>query len=529
VPDLPIVKSRLPINLNPNLVKELADVYSDDYNDRYSVEWGQWGFLIDNSIPFAINVAEGFNGKELEDRERIVELLRIAEHIHRTSGKWPVFETEWEEMCPGGLAKLDVTSLAAPPESNALLPEVLRTLEQRLDSILKVEHLPFARAESHYARQLSGLTAFSSSIRSIQRDFDEHPVCVLNTNTKTRRLRFFEVLARFASAGVGHQKLESLILEWASSHVEQLKGHSDSKGAILESTGLRSVTPYANFAKELGVVTTVGRGVTTSNAWRALLLLVPPQDSFHLRDEERLFFLFDLLAYDRDVIWPLLIQLRDGPYKKRHLRSLFPTAFKAHLASVRRHCGTVRARRQVDDAIDRTNRWERPEVYMEHVVDPRLSWFVDLQLCQFEKDEVRLTPSGEQLASMFVEWSEHHIIPVTKEYLRWQYFKQVAPRLREQSIGKEGRPSQNQMATPLREYCDFVHQNTKSLAPNRIVASTLFRYAGVRFFLEHRIAADFRDLVKVFGDEDFSRDFPWQLRWQPAQDDGYLTRREPRN
>jgi hypothetical protein len=525
VPDLPTVKSRLPNNLNPNLFAKEANTYCDDYKKRYSVDWGRWGFVIENNLPFRIFLCAGFNGKEVEDRWEILDLLRIAQQLHDDTGKWPALDDEWEEMCPGGLMKLDVTGLAATSTSSPTLPDVLGVVSGKLDRILSVRNLPFAEAEHYYRDSLRGLTAFSEAIRLIQRDFDEHPVCVLNTNTKTRRLRFVEVLARFVAAGLDSKKLLSSTLAWAHEHAGALQAYEDTKGAILLATGTRSVIPYLDLAKEIGILTTVGRGIALSNSGRALILLDESKSSFLLSIEERAYFLFDLLAYDRDILWPLLVFLREKKVRKREVRREFPSRYKSHLERLRGFCGTGRARRQVDDTILRLEGWRRPDVYMEHVVDPRLSWLIDLQLCRFEADSVSLTEGGDRLAAILEGWSDDANLPLTKEYLRWQYFKQIAPCLTESvSAGRRKKLPRNEVTTLLNGFCENVLKETKSLAPNRIVASTLFRFAGVRAFIDHMVALDFRDLIRFFTDEECAKNVQWQLRWQPAQDDGYLTR-----
>lgn len=518
------MKSRLPNNLNPNLFKDSLDVYCDDYKDRYSLDQEDWGFLIDNRVPFTIYIAVGVNGKELYDRPEVLKLLRIAQWIHAKTGSWPALTDEWEDMCPGGLIKLDVTSFATISSSAPTLPEVLHTILSQLERVLNSPELAFDEAEKFYREKLKGLSSFNDALQTIQREFDERPLCALNTNTKTRRLRFLVVAARFAEIGVDSQRLASSILMWASQHADALQAHADSKGAILASTGIRSVSPYLGLAKEIGLLTNVGRGMTTTNVGRALILAAPPQDKFALCLEERLSFLFDLFIHDRDMICPLIVQLRDGKQRKREIRRAFPETYKRHLNRLRAYCGTSRSRRQLDNALGRLDRWQRPEIYMEHIVEPRLSWLVDLQLCQFVGDEVELTDGGLHLASILADPHKENIIPITKEFLRRRYFKTIAPCLLDaQAQVEEKKPSREELGLLLNECCAFIKRNTKSLAVNRIVASTLFRYAGVVLFAQHRVAVDFRDLFRFFSQDEMSATFPWRFRWQAAQDDGYLT------
>ena len=76
----------------------------------------------------------------------------------------------------------------------------------------------------------------------------------------------------------------------------------------------------------------------------------------------------------------------------------------------------------------------------------------------------------------------------------------------------------------LNESCEYLCRHTRSLASNRIVASTLFRYMGIILFTQHSAAIDFSDLIKFLTSGKTPDSVTWQLRWLPAQKDGYLTR-----
>lgn len=521
------MKSRLPSNLNPNRFKDTVDVYSDDYKDRFSIDSGHWGFLIENKVPFTIYLAVGINGEDLEERTSILELLRIAHSIQRETGRWPELETEWEDMCPGGLLKLDVTPFAAIPSSSPSLPlpQVLRMICGRLERAQNSMDAAFADAERHYQKELKGLEAFNDAIRTMQREFDAHPLCVLNVNTKARRLRYVTVLAHFAKTVTDSTRLTNAVLNWAAEHTEALQVHKDSKGAVLPSTGVRSVLPYLNLAKELSFLKSVGRRLALTNTGRVLTMVSQVFDEFSLGTEERLYFLFDLLNHDRDLLCPLIIQLSDGGVqRKRDIRKAFPDVYKEHLTRLREQCGTVRSRRQVDAALERVAHWRSAETYMEHVVDPRISWLVDLDLCTLEGDQVSLTKRGASFATALAEFGRSNLFVITGDFLRRRYFNSIARTVepRDDSPKRE-RPSEGELIPLLRECCEFVRKNTTSLVPNRIVASTLFRYTGLKLFIEHRIAADFSDLLKLFSNEEKASKIGWRLRWQAAQEDGYLT------
>jgi len=129
------------------------------------------------------------------------------------------------------------------------LPEVLDTISSQLERVINSPELAFDEAEKFYREKLKGLS--SSTMRCKRYNVSSmSALCVLLTQIpKTRRLRFLVVAARFAEIGVDSQRLASSILMWASQHTDELQAHADSKGAILASTGIRSVFSIFRFSK----------------------------------------------------------------------------------------------------------------------------------------------------------------------------------------------------------------------------------------------------------------------------------------
>jgi hypothetical protein len=519
------MKSHLPAHLNPERFSSELDVYSDDYENRYSLEYDGRGLLIENKLPLMVFLAVGIHGEEPEDRRQIIEMLQIAESIHCDFGQWPRLETEWQEMCPGGLIKLDVTSLTDVHSARAPLPQVLKAMSARVRRILESGDSSFVGAERHYREELKGIAAFNEPIRVMQREFDAKPVCALNANTKARRLRYLIVLAYLADAPTNTKVLSNNLLKWAREHSSELSRHEDSRGAILSSTGPRSVRPYLDLLRQLSILMSVGRGITLSNTGRILVLFQSACTDFTLSHRERLYFLFELFLHDRDVVCPLILQLSaSSSQRKRDIRKVFPEVYKQHLTSLRDHCGTATSRRRLDVALQRVTEWRSAEKYMEHVVDPRISWLVDLEFCRLKGDHVSLTERGLAFAQWLTAFKQDNILILTQEVLRQRFFGSIVPIIEpaQEPVDRE-KPAEDKVIELLRGYCRFVSDHTVSLAPNRIVASTLFRYIGISLWVEHRIAADFTGLLGFFSNENRASRIGWRLRWLPAQDDGYLT------
>jgi hypothetical protein len=519
---MPTVSQALPEHLNPRRFKSAFDeFYFDKYNGHYNVTLGRRSFAIKTRLPLRIYLIEGVHGEEFEERHILLPFLQIAEALHSETGKWPDIDVEWEMMCPGGLLLLDVSSLAVPDHP---LPSVLSHIASLLDKLLSRRERDFAGAERHYRQELGGIAAFGEAMSAIQKDFDQQPLRVVNTNTKVRRLRYLTVVGSLAATGTTSARINSQLLSWAAGHVDALSSYSDSKGAVLSATGQRSALPYLEAARNLGILAPVGRGLVLTNSGRALMLLPTNPDGFDLTDAERLFFLFDLLNYDRDILCPLLLLLRAKPaLSKAELRKAFPDAYRSHLAGLRKHCGTARSRRYIDATLTRSNQWHRAEKYMEHIVDPRVSWFVDLTLCTLKDGEVALLPKGKALADRLAELLEEDVFVITQDFLRRWFFRTIARYT--EGLGRtiETKITASAAADVLRRCCEDVRRSTTSLAPNRVVASTLFRLSSIVFFTEHSVAVDFNDLRQFFSRPENATTLGWRLRWSAAQNDGYLT------
>jgi hypothetical protein len=519
------MKSRLPNHLNPQRFKKELGVYSDDYENRYSLSYSGQDFFIENKTPFKIFLAAGINGKDLEDRKQIVEILQIAERIHFDTGKWPTLSTEWGYMCPGACIELDVTPLTLidDPWLRLPLPDVLQGLTARLKSSLRRSDGSFGKAEKQYQSELKGVEAFNETMRAMQRDFDAKPLCTVNANTKARRLRYVVSLAHLAETPINTRLLSSRMLKWAEERRASLDVHEDPKGAILSSTGPRSVVAYIELASQLSILVSVGRKITLTNSGRALVLFQSDKDQFALSASERLHFLFELLSHDRDLICPLILEISEVRDRKSELRKIFPEAYKNYLMRLRDLAGTIRSKRQIDAALERVIKWRKAEIYMEHIVDPRISWLVDLKLCRLESDKVFLTERGTTFAKWLRQYADAEVFVITESFLRSQFFGTIAHLVDDDHQCRREHATDEMLIGLLGSYCEFVRQHTSSLAPNRIVASTLFRYAGIKLWVEHGIAADFMKLVEVFSDEKRVSRIGWRLRWLAAQDDGYLT------
>jgi len=517
------VNTGLPSNLNPRRFRlALSEYYHDKYERCHNFSYGRHSYSVNAYAPFAIYLMEGLNGEDLEERHTILPFLRIAEAIHSRTGSWPEIGVRWDDMCPGGSILIDLASLI-DVRADAPLPELVKTLTNQIDAMLSRPHADFAKAEKHYAETLKGIAGFGEEMTAIQREFDSAPVCVVNTNTKARRLRYVGTIARLAADGTTSTRITNDLLGWASKHTEALLTYEDPKGAILFSTGQRSALPYVDLSRQLGILTPVGRGLALANNGRALVLL-PTLDGFSLTAHERAFFLYQTLEHDRDFILPLILLLSEHPTSSKHtLRQEFPSAYRAHLIRLKEHCSNSRSRRQVDTALRRIDQWRGAERYMEHVVDPRVSWLVDMGFCSLVGNQIILNSIGGVIAKELTQVAKDNVFVITQRFLRQWYFKSLLRRTVPRDDSGQDKITEELEIAVIRRCCDVVRQHTTSLARNRVVASTLFRFASIVFFVDHSVTVDFIDLLRFCSKQERIAKLGWQLRWSTAQNDGYLT------
>jgi|GEM_PF-6742139 len=353
----------------------------------------------------------------------------------------------------------------------------------------------------------------------------------INTNTKARRLKFLSKIAFFCLDALDQKMLVKKLLQWAMENQDILSKHIDNKGKIDEKFGQISSSPYLNLAKKIDLIAKAGGSFIVTNHGRSLLL--DPQNneakpSFVLTLYEKLWFLYTILSYDKNFFLPIFLFLKSGKMNKKLLREKFQEMYLAQLNLNFQHESDQAKKRNFRDLIARIQKWEKPEKYSEHFIDPRISWMIDLGLIyQNEDGNFQYSQEGFELEKRIKPFSSGNLINSWAIQIPETFFDFLAPCL----IPKCEITTADSLATEaliehLKVYFEDVLKKTKSFMRNRVVASTCFRYIGLQFFLTKNISCNYNFLIKTLSNQSFCRDLGWNFRWIKSEKDGYLIKHE---
>ena len=258
---------------------------------------------------------------------------------------------------------------------------------------------------------------------NLKKFVDSKKIKIINTNTKARRLGYFKLLGRFfekftqTPVNSFYKKYES----FAASYRNDLKESINTKGIItLNRKGIAtgsSAKPYIEIANNLGYINRLNRVATVSKGFKVYVELLNRNDStenpFTLNLLDKLFFGESILKEDFLYISVLLeiIYIRQN-FLFIDLKKIYQNYLLKRLKYFQQEYFYMQDRK-IAEGIKRIEAriasWEEPEVYLEHVLMPRLNWLVDLDLIKLEKSSKRevaiaITQEGDVFFECMCDW-----------------------------------------------------------------------------------------------------------------------------
>ena len=148
------------------------------------------------------------------------------------------------------------------------------------------------------------------------------------------------------------------------------------------------------------------------------------------------------------------------------------------------------------NAIERIKGWKKPEVYLEHVLMPRINWLYDLGLLVLHNDlSFELTKGGNILFLNLVEWGDLTLSNICNPsaYLE-TFYMHIANELFMEGEGSPGVDINALLADTL-AYC-FEH--FKTMAPNRVTYSVYQAFAKYTLLQNNLLVVEATDIRERF-------------------------------
>ncbi|MBR4793331.1 MAG: hypothetical protein IK038_06660 [Bacteroidaceae bacterium] len=335
---------------------------------------------------------------------------------------------------------------------------------------------------------------------------DTNEFAFLGTNTKVRRLGYLGLLVSLFenTPSIAKMNLGRLLEKKAVEFQNALMEYKNSKGVITPSKTGVSANPYIKTGLELGIIREMTGHYELGKMGRVYLeihkIIRSSQDSpFELNSIEKTFWLERLLEQDFVYLFSLL----EYAYKTHcpsyaDLKKEFQGQILNKLESIKNSGKETSFLKKttIRNAIERIKVWRKPEVYLEHVLMPRINWLYDLGLLELRNDlSFKLTREGNLLFLNLVEWGDLSLSNICNPFAYLEaFYMHIANELFMEGKGGQGADT-NALLTETLAYC-FEH--FKTMAPNRVTYSVYQTFAKYTLLQNHLLVVEAVDIKERF-------------------------------
>lgn len=335
---------------------------------------------------------------------------------------------------------------------------------------------------------------------------DNYHFAFLGTNTKVRRLGYLNILMQLFenNSKIAKKSLSRQLETKAQENRELLIAYKNQKGAIVPSKTGVSAVPYIKLALEMEVIREVNGHYELGKMGRVYLevkkeIKERQSSPFILTKFQKVFWLERILEQDFVYISTLM----EFGFINEHpsyagLRKCFDILLVEKLETI--HSQAVMSSSQVKmtlkKAIERIKDWKKPEVYLEHVIMPRLNWLYDLDLIELKSDlSFTLTNEGFLLLMNMLQWRDlgQKLVCNAESYMESFYIHVV------NDVFKWSECEENEeMKSELTEVLDYCFEHFKTIAPNRVTYSVFAAFAKYTMLFKKNTIVEESVIKSVF-------------------------------
>lgn len=347
----------------------------------------------------------------------------------------------------------------------------------------------------------------------------------ITTNTKVRRLGYFKLMLSLFKENPLYLEKPFLkkIGDVATEHEGELLDYKNSKGIIKQTKTGGGAKPYVEVAIGMNLITKVGNGYEQGKVSRAYNTILQQSSTlFDMGVIDKAFFLESILRYDYLYIYTLLeyaytakcpsYQDAKGVYQQMLLKNL------RHMKEGANRVDSIK-KLNFQTVERRIREWKKPNVYLEHVLMPRLNWLYDLELLILRDNlSLELTKEGERLFSAICGWRDISDTTITdlSPYLDACFMKVFEDVY---GVYRHKKANETEIDNFLKSYLEESFHLFKTFAPNRVTFSVFANYAKWKLFKETAYAIDVDDIVKGFLKRNEDK---YIFKFQKFYNDGYI-------
>lgn len=357
---------------------------------------------------------------------------------------------------------------------------------------------------------------------------DDNIIKILTTNTKVRRLGYFRLLMKFMEEkkrvpiSIMNHKFE----EYVSAYEDDLKQYRNDRGAILVTKTGNSSKPYLEVASALGLIRKstgiyeIGKVGKVYNDICEMSIEKEP-NIFEISDVDKSFLLELLLKNDYLYTYNILEYSFcnvNNSYSK--LKASFQDCLLSSIRTIIKGTTEVGKKTGLLVIEKRIKSWDKPSVYLEHILMPRLNWLFDLGIIDLKPSlSYSLTELGEKLYYHLSLWNDYSMDYVVNpsNYLGMFYLNTFSDCNRMQT-----RPYRYEGENVFNEYLSDCYRKYKTLAPNRVTFSMASNYVRYNLLWKNGRVLEEEQMKKMLENEYKDK---YIFRFQNQYKDGYIQKR----
>ena len=361
---------------------------------------------------------------------------------------------------------------------------------------------------------------------------DNKFVSILSTNTKVRRLGYFKIMSTFFDENkkypltIINKKFEDYCLEYKN----ELQDNSFKKGLIIKTKTGVSAKPYIDTALDINLLSKVNNIYNVGKSFKVYQNLKSQYSNsnniFELTDFDKVFFLECILKSDFFYFSNLLeLFFLSGKTTYLILVKKYQAQLILRLEDYKKQ-NTYDNRKNlknIDVILKRINSWEKAEIYLEHIIMPRINWMLDLDLLESINNEFILSEKGLKLFKHLCVWNDINTDKVISSYSFVNRFMiHIFDDCYKFKVDKN-QIDLNNILEKIYYYIDYSFDLFKTLAPNRVTASQAANYTKYKLYLDDNIKVGYQYILGKLSEKEQDK---FIFKYQEQYQDGYIQRKK---
>ncbi|WP_157831431.1 hypothetical protein [Confluentibacter flavum] len=370
---------------------------------------------------------------------------------------------------------------------------------------------------------------------------DDKSLPILSTNTKVRRLGYFKILSLFLDENkqIPTSNINKRFETFCLKYKDVLDNSEFNKGLIKETKNGISAKPYLEMAIDIELLNKINNILYVGKSLKVYQALKndysKSSNIFELTTFDKMYFLECILRYDYFYFSNLLELIYiEGKATYSKIVSEFQSKLIKSLEEYKKQnqysfqgykSPTYNSDRKVvsklDIILNRIRKWEKAEVYLEHLIMPRLNWMLDFGIISFDnsKNEYNIEKIGDNLFKHLCIWND---INTEKIISPSKFLDNFMIHLFDDCFNN------NIVSNPddIKSILDRIYKHIensfeifKTLAPNRVTASQAANYTKYKLYMDDKIKVGYSFILNKLSEKEQDK---FIFKYQEQYQDGYI-------